>query len=120
MLERRQPREIERHGGCATDPTRSERESAELIYACLSYYKKGEEEAREAARQRHLTYLRDVVSPLEASPWADATGNEVAAFMIIEADDVDEAMRLHAEDPYTKEGVYDVVRIYHWWQDLNR
>jgi uncharacterized protein YciI len=89
-----------------------------MLFACLSFYKPDAGPARAEARDAHLAYLRDATLPIQAGPLLDEDGGNAAAFIIVEADDIETVRRFHAGDPFTKAGVFDRVHIHRWRKDF--
>lgn len=72
-------------------------------------------------RPDHLKHLETLGDRLVlAGPFLDAEGNMVGSFMVIEAEDQDEAERLFGEDPFVKRGVFASVEIRPWKMSINK
>jgi uncharacterized protein YciI len=75
---------------------------------------------RMATRQAHFDYAmgNDVVKL--GGPFLDANGEMAGSLIIFEATDLDAARRWHANDPYTKAGLFESSDIRPWKATANR
>ncbi|MFM0168239.1 YciI family protein [Paraburkholderia sediminicola] len=93
-----------------------------MLYVRLCFDKLGTAELREQLRADHRAYfkpnlLTDAVPHLvQAGPLcvSDNDDTNLASFMILEATSLDEVVRFHDGDPFTKAGLYDRVYIHRW------
>lgn len=93
-----------------------------MLYIRLCFDKPGTTELREQLRADHRAYfkpnlLADAVPHLvQAGPLcvSDNDDTNLASFMILEATSLDEVVRFHDGDPFTKAGLYDSVYIHRW------
>jgi len=75
---------------------------------------------RMATRQAHFDYAMgsDVVKL--GGPFLDANGDMAGSMIIFEAADMEAAKRWHANDPYTKAGLFASSEIRPWKATANR
>lgn len=69
------------------------------------------------ARPDHLAYWQELGPAfLFAGPFLDASESPTGSMIVIEADDLDHAERLAANDPYVLRGVFErhAVRRWNW------
>jgi len=73
-------------------------------------------EVRDRERARHRAYLTSgVVKLVQAGPlMADDDSRNISSFMVVEADSLATVKHFHDEDPFTKAGLFDDVRIHRW------
>lgn len=86
-----------------------------MAYFALEY-RYADPEKRAAVRPRHLDYLRGLHADgklVMAGPLQDA-GDTKGALVVYRAADAEEAQRLVAEDPYTREGVSADATLREW------
>ena len=63
---------------------------------------------RMATREAHLAYAKTSGERVKlGGPFLDEAGQMAGSLIIIEADSLDEARALHAEDPYAKAGLFE-------------
>jgi len=63
---------------------------------------------RMATREAHLAYAKTLGERVKlGGPFLDEAGQMAGSLIIIEADSLDEARALHAEDPYAKAGLFE-------------
>jgi uncharacterized protein YciI len=84
------------------------------LYVITFMDKPGMLEARVAARDRHLAYLRETGVTKAAGPFLNAEGQMVGSMLIVEADDEAGARAFAAGDPYTAAGLYDEAEVRAW------
>ncbi|VFR32385.1 hypothetical protein ANK1_4154 [plant metagenome] len=66
---------------------------------------------------QHRAYLQEqplklvVAGPLCES---DESDGNIASFMIVEADSIEDVRRMHDGDPFTRAGVFGDVHIHRW------
>jgi uncharacterized protein len=93
-----------------------------MLYIRLCFDKVGQLELRERVRTEHRTYLKPNVEQgavpqlIQGGPLCldDHDDTNLASFMILEADNIEEVKRFHEGDPFTKAGLYERVYIYRW------
>lgn len=87
-----------------------------MLYIRLCFDKPGTEDLRNEHRAAHRAYLQSgVIKLVQAGPlMADDGSKNIASFMVVEADSLDEVKSFHENDPFTKVGLYDDVKIHHW------
>jgi uncharacterized protein len=73
-------------------------------------------QVRDRERASHRAYLASgVVKLVQAGPlMADDDSRNIGSFMVVEADSLATVKRFHDEDPFTKAGLFDDVRIHRW------
>jgi uncharacterized protein YciI len=87
-----------------------------MLYIRLCVDKPGTEQLRNQYRGVHREYLASGVAKLiQAGPLmsSDETRN-VGSFMVVEADSLEAVRRFHDNDPFTKAGLFEEVRIHRW------
>lgn len=63
---------------------------------------------RMATREAHLAYAETLGDRVKlGGPFLDEAGQMAGSLIIIEAESLDEAKALHAEDPYAKAGLFE-------------
>lgn len=88
-----------------------------MLYIRLCYDKTGMRPVREQMRMQHRAYLQEqplklvVAGPLCES---DESDGNIASFMIVEADSIEDVRRMHDGDPFTRAGVFGDVHIHRW------
>src|SRR3546814_19227031 len=67
-------------------------------------------------RQANRAYLAScVVKLVQAGPMmADDDSYNIGSFMVVEAEDLESVKKFNDEDPFTKAGIFDEVRICRW------
>ena len=93
-----------------------------MLYIRLCFDKAGQLELRNRMREEHRAYLKPhaaqgaVPHMLQAGPLcvSDEDDTNIASFMILEADNIEQARRFHEGDPFTKAGLYERVYIHRW------
>ncbi|AEG51622.1 YCII-related protein [Sphingobium chlorophenolicum L-1] len=87
-----------------------------MLYLRMCFDKPDMLALREEHRQAHRAYLASgVVKLLQAGPMmSDDDSHNIGSFMVVEADDLQTVKKFHDEDPFTKAGLFDEVRICHW------
>src|SRR3546814_9730679 len=80
-----------------------------MLYIRLCFDKPGTEDLRNEHRAAHRAYLQSgVIKLVQAGPlMADDGSKNIASFMVVEADSLDEVKSFHENDPFTKVGLYD-------------
>jgi uncharacterized protein YciI len=93
-----------------------------MLYIRLCIDKAGQPELRESTRAEHRAYVMPILQQgsvprlVQGGPLCvnDEDDTIFASFMIIEADSVEQVMRFHEGDPFTKAGLYEQVYIHRW------
>jgi hypothetical protein len=87
-----------------------------MLYVRLCFDKPDSGHLRDRERSRHRAYLGSgFVKLVLAGPiMADDDSGNIGSFMIVEADSLATVKRFHNEDPFTKAGLFDDVRIHRW------
>lgn len=89
-----------------------------MLFIRLCYDKPGTPPAlRDEHRAAHRAYLGSTdVKLVQAGPLlADGENRlEIASFMIIDAENLEQAQRFNEGDPFTKAGIFGEVRIHQW------
>ena len=63
---------------------------------------------RMATREAHLAYAHTLGDRVKlGGPFLDEAGQMAGSLIIIEAESLDEAKALHADDPYAKAGLFE-------------
>lgn len=68
-------------------------------------------QARLAAREAHLAYVRDSGRLRLGGPFLDEHGEMAGSLLIVEAEDLNAARAFSADDPYVRAGVFQSVDI---------
>jgi hypothetical protein len=87
-----------------------------MLYIRLCFDKPNTESLRDQHRADHRAYLASgVVKLTQAGPlMADDGKNNIASFMVVEADSLEQVQQFHDNDPFTKAGLFGEVRIHQW------
>ncbi|QCP52490.1 YciI family protein [Trinickia violacea] len=93
-----------------------------MLYIRLCFDKAGQLELRESTRAEHRAYVMPILAPtsvprlVQGGPLcvSDADDTNIASFMILEADNIEQVKRFHEGDPFTKAGLYEQVYIHRW------
>jgi len=88
-----------------------------MLFAVICTDKPGEGLAlRQQTREKHLAYLRGLGDVMKtAGPFMNADGTEPrGSLVIIEADSLQAAQAIAADDPYNKAGVFASVEVRAW------
>src|SRR3546814_14737789 len=80
-----------------------------MLLIRLGFGKPGTESLLNDLRAAHRAYLQSgVIKLVQAGPlMADDGSKNIASFMVVEADSLDEVKSFHENDPFTKVGLYD-------------
>jgi uncharacterized protein YciI len=84
------------------------------LYVITFMDKPGMLEARVAARDAHLAYLREAGATRIAGPFLDAEGRMVGSMLVVEAEDEAAARALADNDPYKAAGLFDDCEVRAW------
>ena len=74
---------------------------------------------RLANREAHLAFAHETGAIKLGGPFLDAKGDMAGSFIIFEAADIEAAKRWHADDPYTKAGLFAQSEVRPWRATLN-
>ncbi len=82
----------------------------------LCFDRPGVELLRDQHRAAHRAYLAaGDVKLVQAGPLMDDENKKnIASFMIVEADSLDQVKRFHDGDPFTKAGIFQTTFIHIW------
>lgn len=70
---------------------------------------------RKAHRDDHRAYLGSGVAHIvQAGPLLDEQGDMAGSMIIVDADSLDDVRRFHDNDPFTRAGLFQDVRLYRW------
>ncbi|CUX82512.1 MAG: hypothetical protein HLUCCA05_01350 [Roseibaca calidilacus] len=76
--------------------------------------KPGALELRKATREAHLAYVRDTGCVAQAGPLLDNAGEMAGSLIVLDLPDMAAAKAWGADDPYTKAGLFEDVRVQEW------
>jgi hypothetical protein len=86
-----------------------------MLYALLCQDKPGQLQLRQDTRPQHLEFLNGLGDRLKlAGPFLGPDGKPNGSLVIIECDDLAEAKRIAAGDPYAKAGLFEQVAVRPW------
>ena len=91
-----------------------------MLFVIITMDKAGSLSLRLATRQAHFDYVSSSRVLRLGGPFLDAKGDMIGSLMIIEAADLEEARRWHANDPYRKAGLFAHSDIQPWKATANR
>ena len=74
---------------------------------------------RMATRQAHFDYARATGAVRLGGPFLDPSENMAGSLIIFEAPDLDAAKAWHANDPYTKAGLFARSEVRRWKATAN-
>ena len=84
-----------------------------FVLTCID--KPGSLELRMATREAHFAYARSRPGMVKlGGPFLDESGDMAGSLIIIEAQDIEEARRFSAQDPYTLAGLFQSVDVRPW------
>ncbi len=90
------------------------------MYSIVAKDRAGGLERRQAVRPEHLRHLDSLGEKLVlAGPFQSEDAKATGSFMVIEADNLDAATALFAEDPFIREGVFATYEISRWALTVN-
>jgi len=91
------------------------------LYSLIAKDKAGALDQRMAVRPRHLEHLDSLGDRLVlAGPFQTEDGKSVGSLMVIEADDLDAAWTLFAQDPFVAEGIFESYEVSRWSMTINK
>lgn len=87
-----------------------------MLFIRLCFDKPDVGAIREEHRAAHRAYLASgIVKLIQAGPLMDdANKKNIASFMVVEADDLEQVKRFHDGDPFTKVGLFQHSHIQIW------
>ena len=88
-----------------------------MLFVFICKDKPGEGlELRLANRPEHVAWLQSLGNELKfAGPFMDDSGQEMrGSLVVVEADNIDEAREISAQDPFFKMGVFESVEVHAW------
>jgi uncharacterized protein len=87
-----------------------------MLFIRLCFDKSGLGALREEHRAAHRAYLKSgAIKLVQAGPLMDNDNkHNIASFMIVEADSLDQVNRFHDGDPFTKVGLFERSFIHIW------
>lgn len=93
-----------------------------MLYIRLCFDKPGQPELRERTRAEHRAYVLPTLQQgsvprlVQGGPLCvnDEDDANLASFMILEADNIEQVKQFHEGDPFTRAGLYDRVYIHRW------
>ncbi len=81
-------------------------------YILLCHDKADHGALRAKTREAHLGYIQDAAgSFLLAGPMLDNDDHPIGSMLIIKADNIEEAKRFAANDPYAQPGLFQTVEV---------
>ncbi len=87
-----------------------------MLYALISTDKPGGLPIRQAHRPKHLSYLQSLGTRLVlAGPFTAADGETMnGSLIVVEADSLEAAQKIAADDPFAQEDLFAFVDIRPW------
>lgn len=86
-----------------------------MLFAIIADDKSDSLEVRMSNRPAHLDFLNSLGDRLKlAGPFLDASDKPTGSFVVVEADDIEAARRIAADDPYAKAGLFEAVMVRPW------
>jgi hypothetical protein len=87
-----------------------------MLFIRLCFDRSGAEALRDEHRAAHRAYINSgVIKLVSAGPLMDdGNAKNIASFMVVEAETLDEAKRFHDDDPFTKAGVFGQSFVHIW------
>ena len=91
-----------------------------MLYAILCDDKPGALDLRLSTRPEHVAFLKGLGATLKfAGPFLDAGENPCGSMLVVEAESVDAARAIAAEDPYAKAGLFETTQVRAWRWTIN-
>jgi len=91
-----------------------------MLFAIIANDKKGALDVRLAARPDHLAFLKNLGEKLVfAGPFLNEEGQLNGSLVVIEADNMAEAEKIAAMDPYKHAGLFESCTVRAWKWALN-
>ena len=86
-----------------------------MLFALICTDKPGSLPIRQEHRPQHLAYLQSLGSRLAiAGPFTAEDGTMNGSLLVVEADSLDGARAIAAEDPFAKAGLFASVEVRPW------
>ena len=85
-----------------------------MLVALTAHDKPGALAIRQENRPAHLEYIKSSAHVAQAGPLLDADGAMIGSFIILDVDEMTQAEKFAAEDPYAKAGLFESVTLQHW------
>ncbi|MEJ1159934.1 YciI family protein [Prosthecomicrobium sp. N25] len=87
-----------------------------MLYLAICRDKPGHLHVRTATRDTHVAWLKSLGTALKiAGPFLDDAGEEMrGSLVVIEADSLDAARAVFAQDPYKAAGLFETVEVKPW------
>jgi uncharacterized protein YciI len=85
-----------------------------MFVALIARDKSGALETRMANRAAHLEYVKQTGIVRQAGPLLDKEEQMIGSLLILEVEDMEQAMQWAAGDPYSKAGLFQDVELIPW------
>jgi uncharacterized protein YciI len=85
-----------------------------MLVALIARDKSGALETRMANRAAHLEYVTQTGIVRQAGPLLDKSEQMIGSLLILEVEDMEQAMQWAAGDPYSKAGLFQDVELIPW------
>jgi uncharacterized protein len=85
-----------------------------MFVALIARDKSGALETRMANRAAHLEYVKQTGIVRQAGPLLDNEEQMIGSLLILEVEDMEQAMQWAAGDPYSKAGLFQDVELIPW------
>jgi uncharacterized protein len=85
-----------------------------MFIALIARDKSGALETRMANRAAHLDYVKQTGIVRQAGPLLNKEEQMVGSLLILEVEDMEQAMQWAAGDPYSKAGLFQDVELIPW------
>jgi len=85
-----------------------------MLIALMARDKSGALQTRKDNRDAHLAYIKDTGVVAQAGPLLDDEGQMCGSLVILDVDNMADAERWAAHDPYAKAGLFESVTLTHW------
>ena len=94
-----------------------------MLYLRICFDKQGGGELRDELLRRHREYIgshvgaaRNGVEVVQGGPMCatDDLGRNVGSFLVVEAASIEDALRFHDEDPFTRSGLFERASVVRW------
>jgi uncharacterized protein len=85
-----------------------------MFIALIARDKSGALETRMANRAAHLDYVKQTGIVRQAGPLLNKEEQMIGSLLILEVEDMEQAMQWAAGDPYSKAGLFQDVELIPW------
>jgi uncharacterized protein YciI len=94
-----------------------------MLYLRICFDKRDAGGLRDELRKRHREYIgshvgmkKNGIQVVQGGPMCvgDDVSKNLGSFLVIEADSLDDAMRFHNEDPFTRAELFDRSDVVRW------